>query len=376
MRLLIRKMRSSLTAISAFAPHSNIRRSQGPPKFNWEPRRLQNFTLSRNSFDTVAFYTTPPDTPSSHGITSVESEWGRIKAQYVEGMEGDEQRRRQFDSSAYPRGYVPDPRARTSQVANASNVRSGMSGNTPDKMRQSQQLTTRPSTSAAVPTGAAGPQDVSGFAYAQSQQYTNPQIQGAPISYQDYQTDPQRQQQQYPQYPSQMVYGVPQVSPTQGSYDPTGQFQPRQSGAVEVMSGQFGMPSYFNPGTSSISSPQTATSQYSTAQFPPNVAFNATTDLTRSTLASSYPTVDPEFNPAPSVEAAESSEREQRTPDRFDFFYSQYRRSLKETNENSSRGRLVEAGESLLELSGGLLGNVENLGEESGSLHSAMANFN
>ena len=279
----------------------------------------------------------------------------------------EQQRRQQYDSSTYARGQAPHPQARGANMSNVSNVRGPVGGMATDAMRQPPLLTSRGSTSATLPTGAAGgPHDLTNFGYAQAQQYAHPQFQGGSLQYQsDYSQDAPRQQQHFSQYAPQVLYGVSQqVSPAHASYDAaaTGQFQNRQSANADTLPGQYGNPQFYPSGTPSSATPQVNNPQYSNAQFQPAMAFNTTTtaDLARSTLASGFPNTETDFTPTANDEPAES---EQRQPDRFDVFYSQYRRVLKETNDNASRGRLIEASESLLELSSWLLGNVENLGK-------------
>lgn len=55
---------------------------------------------------------------------------------------------------------------------------------------------------------------------------------------------------------------------------------------------------------------------------------------------------------------------EQQNPEaaKFDQAYNQYQEALKQTFENTRAGRLVEASESLLEISEWLLGHAAELG--------------
>lgn len=350
------EMSPHLTSISASDSRTDIRRLEVPQGPFQPSRRPYPSALLRSVLDNETFIK-PPSNPLSHAITQTEPEWGRTHSRLMTSMEGDEQRRRQYEQSNYSRSYVSDPRARTGNIPNVSNVRGAMAGNGTERLRQNQMLTSRPSASVALPAGAGSSQDVGGFSYAQGQQYTNPPLSAGSFQYQsEYPTDAQRQQ-QFPQYTSQMVYSVPQqVSPSPTQYE---QFQSRPPAGVEGLGNQVGVSQFYTPGGNNTTNAPSVTPQYSTAQFPPTLAFNPTTDLTRSTLASSYPGAEPDFQQGSGTEAAES---EPKPPDRFDFFYSQYQRGLKETNENAARGRLVEAGETLLEISGWLLGNVENLG--------------
>jgi len=89
---------------------------------------------------------------------------------------------------------------------------------------------------------------------------------------------------------------------------------------------------------------------YQTATFQPPLQYNASNALGRSTLASSYSAMPLDFNQAGSAEehpnieldvAAENNDR--------------YYRVIGETNHNTSRGLLVEAGNSLMHISNRLL---------------------
>ena len=356
-------MPSNLTSGAAQLLRPDIKRFEDCRTPNPISREPTQQTFHSRASDRFASYATPPKTPLLHGAPTDNPIRNIVTERQSGGMDGGDQRRRQYDPSGYQQGYAPDNRVRTSSVANVPNVR-GIGGDTPDRLRQAQLLTTRSSMPSALSAGATGPQDVQPFGYSQAQQFATPQLQAGPFAYQpEFTQDPQRQQ-QYPQYTPQVAYGLPQAP-----YESATQFPGRPPGNVDIMPTQFGVPQFFAQSGSSAAAtlPQEVNPQYSTstAQLQnPSSSFSPTTDLERSTLVSGYPTVESTSNAGPSApaEPTESAESEQRPPDRFDFFYSQYRRALKETNENTSRGRLVEAGESLLELSTWLLGNVENLG--------------
>ena len=278
-------------------------------------------------------------------------------------MEGDEQRRRHYERTSFTRGYVPDAGARPGNTTSVQNVR-GSQREGADRFRQGQLMTSRPPTTATMGANAST-QDITSFAYPNPQQYASPQVQGQGSSFQyqpEYAQDPQRQQPYPQQYNPQLMYGVPQPqAPPQSPYDAVPQFQPRQSAAVEVLSNQFGVPQYFTPGAGgNTTAPPAVPPQYPSAQYQQPIQYPPASGLDRSTLASTYPGMDPEF---PQSSEAEPSEIQQRPPDQYDVFYSQYQRALRVTNENAARGRLVEAGESLLEISEWLLGNAEGLGK-------------
>ena len=61
--------------------------------------------------------------------------------------------------------------------------------------------------------------------------------------------------------------------------------------------------------------------------------------------------------------AADTREQQEPESPAFDEAYSQYQEALKQTLENASKGKLVEAGQSLLEISEWLLSHASDLGE-------------
>ncbi|KAL9591273.1 MAG: hypothetical protein Q9179_007889 [Wetmoreana sp. 5 TL-2023] len=67
----------------------------------------------------------------------------------------------------------------------------------------------------------------------------------------------------------------------------------------------------------------------------------------------------PEF---PQASAPEAVEQQEQPSTSHDEEYNQYQEALKQTFEKTSRGRLVEAGQSLLEISEWLLGHAKELG--------------
>lgn len=88
--------------------------------------------------------------------------------------------------------------------------------------------------------------------------------------------------------------------------------------------------------------------------------YTSAATLGRSVLASSYPTMGPEFNPNIATAASEQPEEESGT---FAAAYNRYKRSLGTVNDHTSKGHLINAGESLLEVSKWLSENVDVLSE-------------
>lgn len=264
---------------------------------------------------------------------------------------------------------MPDAPARSVNTTSIPNVGRPPNLEGADRFRQAQMPTSQPPTSGAmsVDTNA---QDMSSFGpYPAPQDYASPQLQGQGSSFpyqSQYTQDPQRQQPYPQQYTPQLMYGVPQHQPqNQTQYESVPQYQPRPPAAAEILSTEYGVPQYYNPdaGGSNTTS-AAAPPQYPNVPYQQPLQYPPVADLERSTLVSRYPGMEPELAQPPT---AESTEPQQRQPDRYDVFYNRYRRALRETNENASRGRLVQAGESLLEISEWLLSNAEGLGMLSGT---------
>lgn len=273
-------------------------------------------------------------------------------------MEGDEQRRRQYEQQNYPRGYVPEYEGHGVNMPNVQNLRGAPVGDGPDRFRQAQPLTTRPSTSAPLSAGAGSPHELGSYEYAPGQQYSTPQMHGPQFQYQpEYLQDPQRQR-QFPQYTSQLMYNVAQQAQSQSPYDAVSQYQSRQS-AAQVLGSQFGAPQYYSPGHgTNVSGPAAMPQQYPTTAYPPSMQYTSAASLGRSTLASSYPTIGPDFDPNIETAATEQPEKE---PDTFAAAKDRFQRNIELVNDYTSRGHLIKAGEVMLEVSQWLSENVDAL---------------
>ena len=290
-------------------------------------------------------------------------------------MEGDEHQRRQYEQPNYPpRGFVPDLRAgaQGGNISEGREFRDAAGADGSDRFRQSQMLAGRTPTSAPMAVSGGNPQLLAGFGYAQGQQYATTPMQGNTMQYQgDYPQDPQRQQ-QYPQYASQMMYNVPQQVQPQSPYDSVQQFQPRQSAAVEVLSTNFGVPQYYHPGEpTSAPGPGTIAQQYAPSQFQQPIQYQPSSSQGRTTLQPAFPAGMADFS-QPS--APDTSEQQNPEASKFDQAYNQYQEALKQTFENTRSSRLVEAGESLLEISEWLLGHAAELGTPERSYPLLLAN--
>ncbi|KAL9605789.1 MAG: hypothetical protein Q9179_001022 [Wetmoreana sp. 5 TL-2023] len=264
-------------------------------------------------------------------------------------MEGDEHQRRQYEHQQYSRGFGSSFRPNVPE------------GNASERLRQAQMMTGRsPASTSVVSATGAHPQELGSFGYPQGPQYPPGQVQGSSLQFPvDYDQDAQRAQ-NFPSYASQMVYNVPQQPPPRSPYDAVPQYPPRQSAAIEVLTNQFGVPTqYYHQnepmGASGQASPH---QQYASSQYQQAISYQ-TAGIGRNTMSSSYPTGIPEF---PQASAPEAVEQQEQPSTSHDEEYNQYQQALKQTFENASKGRLVEAGQSLLEISEWLLGHAKELG--------------
>ena len=275
-------------------------------------------------------------------------------------MEGDEQRRRQYEQQNYPRGYVPDYGGHGVNVPAVQNLRGAPGGDGSDRFRQAPSLTSRSSTSAPLSSAAGSPHELGSYDYAPGQQYSTSQLHSTQFPYQpEYLQDTQRQR-QFPQYTPQLMYDVPQQAQSQSPYDAVSQYQSRQS-AVQVLGSQFAAPQYYSPGHgTNVSGPAAMPQEYPTTAYPPSTQHTSAPSLGRSTLASSNPTMGPGFSPSIGTAASEQPDEES---DTLTAAFDPYWRIVGIVNNHISRGRLIQAGESLRELSQWLSGNVDALSE-------------
>ena len=98
--------------------------------------------------------------------------------------------------------------------------------------------------------------------------------------------------------------------------------------------------------------------QYRNAPRQAEVAYDFGTSVGPQTVASAFIT---EELISPRATGAAPPGHGEREADWSNLVYQNYQRLLRETNSNTSRGRMVETAESLIEMSRSVLGNVESL---------------
>lgn len=310
----------------------------------------------------LALYVTPPPSPAADRVPLFGAPLGIPKRAFQVGMDGDDPSRRQYGQSNYPPGYVPDFRDQNitdnpgGNVYNIHNLRGGQTADASGRFRQTQMLGHQRPTSAPILAAGGNPQDPGGYGFQQAQPY---QMQGSSLQFQpEYPQEPQRQP-QFPNYTSPMAPNVPQQAQPHSPYDTMAQYQPRQSASVGVLSTQFGVPQYYNPGeATSAPGPAPMPQHYASANFPQQVQYPSAS-LERSVAPQPYQPDMAEYErPEVATPPAEAS-----VPDTGpDARYERYQDEMRALNQNISEGRLSEAGPSLLELSEWLLGNVVGLG--------------
>ncbi len=214
-----------------------------------------------------------------------------------------------------------------------------------------------PNTASMNPAGG-NPPDLGSYGYNHGQPYAPPQMQYA----NDYAQHPPRQphhqpqhqpppqQQPFPPYPSPMGYHPP--PPTEQSpYASVTQYQPRQSAAIEVLSNQFGVPQYYNPGEStSAPEPAPVAPQYVPADFHPPLLYHPPGTVPQATVGSNFTPGMGELAPpnAPGPEELGPQDPDDGGSDRA---YRDYQVALREAFQKTRDGQLVEAGRVLLEIS-------------------------
>ena len=285
-------------------------------------------------------------------------------------MEREGPHRRQHERSGFP--SIPVPPARRAHPDITTNIQSASRSQDledVDRYRQSRYITSQPPASTAIPVNA-NTQDITSFGpFSTAQSYSSTQMHGHGVPYQyqpEYTQDPQRQQTFQQQYTPQVMYST-QQEPQQTPYDPVVQYQTRQSISSDVLPNQFGDSQFFSPNAAGSTSASTnVPAQFPTASYQQPVQYTPQAEVERPSIVSQYPDTQSDFVQPETPTVADPIQQQ---ADRYDVLFNQYRRALRETNDNASRGRLVQAGESLLEISEWLLGNAEGLGRFDISTH-------
>lgn len=165
-----------------------------------------------------------------------------------------------------------------------------------------------------------------------------------------------------------MAYNLSQqAAQQQPAYEPVQQqqeqqqFQPRQSAVVEVLSSQFGVPQYY-PAGEPTSAPAIA-QQYASAPFQQQqIAYQQPSQTSRSPNPSTYAVGMADYIQPNLPDVLEPQELTEDNSG-YDAAYNQYVEALRRTFQDVKEGRLIDAGQCLLEISEWLLGHAGELGE-------------
>ena len=353
--------------------------------------------IRRTQAGKLEFYASPPLSPPAHrNSVFLDTPRGGSSWTRLGGMDGDDRQRKQHDSSGFPTA----PGMGRPQSTRQS------SGSSADRFRQQHPSILSTPTDPSVPGNGRNSHigGYGGYGYTESPSYGTPSLQAgslqsgalqyqadfspaasrpSPLHQQPQQHAHQRQQQQqqqqhgqhqhhpqaqeqqeqqqFPHYGSNMVYNIAQQAQPQSPYEAVPQFQPRQSTGLEVLPNQFGVPQYYTPNEQGGTGVPAVPSHYLTAQIQPAATYAPQGSVVSSTSAPSFSATMTDYNP---VDVSEPSEQQDLAPEpsNYDDAYNQYQQALRQTFENTRCGRLMDASQSLLEISEWLLGNAVDLG--------------
>ncbi|KAI9850684.1 MAG: hypothetical protein M1838_005248 [Thelocarpon superellum] len=206
--------------------------------------------------------------------------------------------------------------------------------------------------------------------YADPSSFAAPALPAGTMQYPgSYSPDPPRPAPDEGHFPSNLMFDMPRQARQGQAYDSVQQaYQaPRQSAAIEVLSTHFAAaPQFYMPTEPSISQGLSVPSPHAPPQFT-SFSYSAPSLPARSALVSSYPpAMDPSSHhhqPAgPPIPGGADVPSLGQPTSSYEDAYDQYQIALKRTFEHTRDGRLVEAGQSLLEISEWLLSHAVELG--------------
>ncbi|OAX79327.1 hypothetical protein ACJ72_06354 [Emergomyces africanus] len=278
-------------------------------------------------------------------------------------MDGDSHQRKKHDPPGYQTGSGP-----TQHPARH------FSGSSADRFRQQQQpepVRGLGADGGMIPQERASTFSAYGsYGYTDSPSYGTPTLQSGTLqsgglqyqpnfpSASSRNQQPQQPQQRLSHYEGEMVYNIPQAQP-QPPYEGVSHYQPRHSTAIEALGTQFGVPQYFQADGPAVAAGR---DQYLTASHVQSTPYSQPAPLSCATTSSTLPEIMVDLQASTDPERLNHAEVPRESPSNFDDAYHQYQQALRQTFENTKSGRLVDASESLLEISAWLLGNATELG--------------
>jgi hypothetical protein len=167
-------------------------------------------------------------------------------------------------------------------------------------------------------------------------------------------------------YESAMLYGFGQQGSAHGPFDVVPQYSTRQSAAIEALSNQMAIPQYFPE-------EPTGTGVPGLSPYLNTLPYNQPGPMARASNAHPFPTTMADFTSIGTGSSGQAVEQQQQQqidpsqqpgtdPSSLDQAYAQYQRALRSTFDQTRAGRLVEASESLMEISEWLVTNARDLG--------------
>lgn len=229
------------------------------------------------------------------------------------------------------------------------------------------------------------PSSYVGYGYTDTSFPGGGQLQPYP---QEQNSQPQQQQPTFSDYEQEVVYSIQQQGPPHDSFSLVPQYPARQPAAtIEALSSQFAVPQYFPAGEPTETGVGGLVSPYLNTQFPPATYPPPGPVGHASASAQPFPTTMADLtNPLGAAAGQQQQQQRQQQPppqqqpqqaqtqpqqsaanpatatSHLEDAYSQYQRAIRVTLDHSRAGSLVEAGQSILEISEWILTNAEQLG--------------
>lgn len=292
-------------------------------------------------------------------------------------MDGDGQNFRNHDQPIYPSRFRMGRRAVSRQPNGGATDRFRQTGALPSAARGDATMLSQATGSVQMPSSYVD------YGYTDTSFPGGTQLQPYP---QDQNSQQQQQQQQptFSDYEQEVVYSIQQQGPPHDSFSIVSQYPARQPAAtIEALSSQFAVPQYFPAGEPTETGVGGLLSPYLNTRFPPATCpppgpaghasasaqlFSATmADLTNPLGAAAGqqqqpPPQQPQQTQQAQAQPQQSAANPATAIAHLEDAYSQYQRAIRVTLDHSRAGSLVEAGQSILEISEWILTNAEQLG--------------
>lgn len=274
------------------------------------------------------------------------------------GMDENARRRKQHEEQPYA---APDPRIIS------DNQGRNIPGSSSERYRSTPMNTSSPTTRGVPPGSAAYP---SYYQVNPPSFSTNMQYQPTTGYGQDHR---QQAQSGFASYSSEIMYNVPQQGPHTNAYNPATQYHTRPSPAMQLVP-DVSAPYFSGESTSAPEAPnmQHHSTSNSDSNVYPQHQHHPSPGERASLLQHNYSSLAMSgISQAPEV----AEEQLSAPGPGIEADYTAYQTALKEIFQNIINGRLIDASQSLLDISEWLLGHVADLGELSNYFHPFSANY-